>query len=200
MKISMNNILILTLVLSILTSCTEKKNSQNQDKKNVTKPIILEYKSQIDEYSGQDEYSSQQYLGNKLLYVKKFISPKKTTYVYRYEYYTQIDTLVFFKDSFKMNNENLLLLNKKLIKFKGKEIEIKKYQYNLNRKLSNFFINDSLGIIMEHGALHPSGTAIRKYNPKKHKELCNKIMTDSTFFSLQFDFDYMKKNDNKNSH
>lgn len=193
MKIPMNNILIFTLILSILTSCIDKKDRQNQNEKNIAKPIILEYKSQIDEYSGE------QYFGTKSLYVKKLVYPKTTTYVYRYEYYTRIDSLVFFKDSVKMNNENLLLLNKKLIKFKGKEIEIKKYQYTLDHP-SNYFINDSLGLIMEHGATHPSGTVIRKYNPKKNKELCNKIINDSTFFSLQFDFDYIKKNANKNSH
>lgn len=188
MKISIASILISTLVLNIFTSCIDKKNEQN-----ITKPIISEYKSQFDEYSGQ------QYFGTKSLYVKKLISPENATYIYKYEYYTRIDSLILLKDSVKLNNENLLLLNKKLIKFKGKEIEIKKYQYTLNHP-SNYFINDSLGIIMEHGATHPSGTVIRQYNPKKLKELCNKIISDSTFLSLQFDFDYMKKNINKNSH
>ena len=106
MKIPMNNILIFTLILSILTSCIDKKDRQNQNKKNVAKPIILEYKSQIDEYNGE------QYFGTKSLYAKKLVSPKTTTYVYRYEYYTRIDSLVFFKDSVKMNNENLLLLTR----------------------------------------------------------------------------------------
>ncbi|NHM05153.1 hypothetical protein [Flavobacterium celericrescens] len=186
MKISIYNIIISSFIFSIFTSCIDKSNRQNQENKKVDKSIILEYKSQIGEYSGKE------YFGTKSLYVKKISSPKKTTYVYRYEYYSRIDSLVFFNDSVKMNNENLLLLDNKFIKFKGKEIEIKKYQYTLDHP-SNYFIVDSIGIIMEYGATHPSGTVTRQYSPDKYKELCNKIISDSTFYSLKFDFDHMKK-------
>lgn len=178
MKTPMYYIFIITFILSLFISCTDKKNRQNNS---ISKPIVLDYKSQI------DEYNEGQHRGSKWLLVKKIISPKEITIIYKYEYYTRIDSLVISKDTIKMNNENLFLLDKKMILYRNQEIEIKKYQYTKD-KLSNYFINDSLGIIVEYGATHPRGKIIRRYEQKKYKELCDEIMTDSVFFNLKFNF------------
>ena len=192
MKILINLFLVATVIVSF-ASCNNKQ--QNQVKKSEIKPIILEYKSLLKEYSNQES--------NPNLYsllTKKIIFPEKTVYVYNYKNNYRFDSLVIFKDSIIMNNEKLQLLRKKNIDFKKEKLNVKKYQY-LDRS-SNFFISDSLGIILQHGQTHPYGTVRREYNTENYRELCNEIIKDSMFFSFEFDLKYLKEHlklKNKNS-
>ena len=68
MKTPMYYIFIITFILSLFISCTDKNNRQNNS---ISKPIVLDYKSQI------DEYNEGQHRGSKWLLVKKKFLLKK---------------------------------------------------------------------------------------------------------------------------
>lgn len=186
MKIS---IYIIFAIAFILNSCINNQNEEKNKNGIELKPIILEYNSQLEEYHNENDFDIRP--EPKVIHIKKIISPEKTIYLYKYESYVFVDSLFFFKDSIKMNNEKLVLMNKRLIAFKGKSLEVKKYQY-LDRS-SNLFINDSLGLIMQKGQTHPYGTVVREYNTKEYRGLCNEIIKDSIFFSFEFDFKHLKE-------
>ncbi|MFN3755144.1 hypothetical protein [Flavobacterium sp.] len=182
MKILICRFFVTILIISFV-SC---KDNKNEKVKSVNKTTVLEYKSRLDEYSNE-ENKARPYL----LFIKKIVSPEKTTFIYSYKNYNRVDSLVFFKDSVIMNNEKLQLLRTKTINFKANVQKVKKYQY-IDRS-SNIFVIDSLGLILQHGQTHPYGTVRRVYNPEDNNTLYNEIIEDSLFFSFEFDFKQLKE-------
>lgn len=174
---------LVSVIIATCISCNNKQ--QNQNTKSEDKPIIVEYKSHLEEYCNEENKPIRY-----PLLIKKIVTPEKTMYLYSNKNY-RVDSLVFFKDSVLMNNEKLLLLKQKTINYRGKKQDIKKYQY-LHRS-SNIFTVESLGIILQHGQTHPYGTVRRDYNPEKYHTLCNEIMKDSLFYSFEFDLKNLKE-------
>ncbi|NMH27434.1 hypothetical protein [Flavobacterium silvaticum] len=138
----------ISVPLLLLVSCA-RNDTQTEHTDKISKPVVSDYKSYYTDYIMGEPIETQKIL--KPLHIQKISYPQKTTFIYKYEAeIIKADSLIQFKDSIKFNKIKIKFLDKRLISFGDRKLEVRKYNcipkhggYSLN-----LFITDSLGIIM----------------------------------------------------
>lgn len=113
---------------------------------------------------------------------------KGKSFIYDYETLVISDTLQFCNDSVVLNKKVLKPIGSKNIKYNNTLYTIKKYAYHksgiMHSPFINFFINDSLGILL--GQYVGQSNGIKRYGtqPKFYK-IQDEIIKDSIFFEFK---------------
>lgn len=116
--------------------------------------------------------------------VQQIVVADTVTYIYSDGNVVYNDTLKIYNGSFQINGEKIKYPGHKHLQYNGKKVKIYQLAYADFRSavFQNFYVNDSLGVILKKKILY-GGTSIVECGTEK--ELQGQIIKDNIFFQFR---------------